>query len=77
MARALAIKLSEAFGQQVIIDNRAGGGGVIAATMAKESPPDGYTIFFGTISTLATNVATSPTLPYDPMRDFVPLAYSF
>jgi tripartite-type tricarboxylate transporter receptor subunit TctC len=73
MARALAVKLSDVFGQQVIIDNRAGGGGVIAATMAKETPPDGYTIFFGTISTLATNVATSPKLPYDPLRDFAPI----
>ena len=73
MARALGQKLSESFGQQVIIDNRAGGGGVIAATMAKDAPPDGYTIFFGTISTLATNVATSRRLPYDPLRDYAPI----
>ena len=73
MARSLAQKLSDVFGQQMIIDNRAGGGGVIAATMAKDSPPDGYTIFFGTISTLATNVATNPRLPYDPLRDFAPI----
>jgi tripartite-type tricarboxylate transporter receptor subunit TctC len=73
MARLLAQKLSEAFGQQVIVDNRAGGGGIIAATMAREAPPDGYTIFFGTISTLATNVATNPKLPYDPLRDFAPI----
>ncbi len=73
MARALGQKLSESFGQQFIIDNRAGGGGVIAATMAKDAPPDGYTIFFGTISTLATNVATSRRLPYDPLRDYAPI----
>jgi tripartite-type tricarboxylate transporter receptor subunit TctC len=73
MARVLGQKLTEAFGQQMIVDNRAGGGGVIAATMAKEAPPDGYTIFFGTISTLATNVATNPKLPYDPLRDFAPI----
>ena len=73
MARALGQKLSVAFGKQVIIDNRAGGGGLIAATMAKEAPADGYTIFFGTISTLATNVATSKKLPYDPTRDFAPI----
>jgi tripartite-type tricarboxylate transporter receptor subunit TctC len=73
LARALGQKLSDSFGQQVIIDNRAGGGGVIAATLAKESPPDGYTIFFGTISTLATNVAVKPKLPYDPLRDFAPI----
>ena len=73
MARALGQKLSAAFGKQFIIDNRAGGGGLIAATMAKESPADGYTIFFGTISTLATNVATSKKLPYDPLKDFAPI----
>jgi tripartite-type tricarboxylate transporter receptor subunit TctC len=70
MARTLGQKLTEAFGQQVIVDNRAGGNGIIAATMAREAPPDGYTIFFGTISTLATNVAINPKLPYDPLRDF-------
>ena len=73
MARSLAVKLSDVFGQQMIIDNRAGGAGVIAATMAKDAPPDGYTIFFGTISTLATNAATQPKLPYDPLRDFAPI----
>ena len=73
MARALGQKLTLAFGKQVIIDNRAGGGGVIAATMAKEAPADGYTLFFGTISTLATNVATSKKLPYDPIKDFAPI----
>ena len=73
MARALGQKLTEAFGQQVIVDNRAGGAGIIAATMARDAPPDGYTIFFGTISTLATNVAVSAKLPYDPLRDFAPI----
>jgi tripartite-type tricarboxylate transporter receptor subunit TctC len=73
MARALAQKLSDVFGQQMIIDNRAGGAGVIAATMVKDAPPDGHTIFFGTISTLATNAATNPKLPYDPLRDFAPI----
>jgi tripartite-type tricarboxylate transporter receptor subunit TctC len=73
MARALGQKLSAAFGKQILIDNRAGGGGVIAATMAKEAPADGYTIFFGTISTLATSVATSKKLPYDPIKDFSPI----
>ncbi len=73
LARQIGQKLSESFGQQVIVDNRAGGGGIIAAVMAKESPPDGYTIFFGTISTLAANVATNPKLPYDPLRDYAPI----
>ena len=73
MARSLAQKLSEAFGQQVIVDNRAGGGGVIAAVMAKDAPADGYTLFCGTISTLATNVAVNSKLPYDPRLDFAPI----
>ena len=49
LARQLAQKLSESFGQQVIVDNRAGGGGIIAAVMAREAPPDGYTLFFATV----------------------------
>ena len=73
MARALAQKLSEAFGQQVIVDNRGGGGGLIAAVMAKEAPADGYTIFFATISVLSTNPAVYPKLPYDPLRDYAPI----
>jgi tripartite-type tricarboxylate transporter receptor subunit TctC len=73
MARTISQKLSEVFGRQVIVDNRGGAGGVIAAVMAKDAPPDGHTIFFGTISTLATNVATIRNLPYDPLRDFAPI----
>lgn len=73
MARSLAQKMSEAFGQQVIVDNRGGGGGMIAAVMAKDAPADGYTIFFATISVLSTNVAAYPKLPYDPLRDYAPI----
>lgn len=73
LARALAPKLSDSLGQQVVIDNRAGGGGLIAATLAKEAPPDGYTLFFATISTLATNVATRRNLPYNPLTDYAPI----
>ncbi|HKA40643.1 MAG TPA: tripartite tricarboxylate transporter substrate binding protein [Burkholderiales bacterium] len=73
LARQIGQKLSESFGQQVIVDNRAGGGGVIAAVMARDAPADGYTVFFGTISTLATNVATNPKLPYDPLKDYAPI----
>jgi tripartite-type tricarboxylate transporter receptor subunit TctC len=73
MARQIGQKLTESLGQQVIVDNRAGGGGIIAAVMARDAAPDGHTLFFGTISTLATNVATQRKLPYDPLRDFAPI----
>jgi tripartite-type tricarboxylate transporter receptor subunit TctC len=73
IARALAQKLSDVFGQQVVVDNRAGGGGTIAASMTAKAPPDGYTMLMGTISTLATNVSTYKNLPYDPLRDFAPV----
>lgn len=77
LARQLGQKLTESLGQQVIVDNRPGGAGVIAAVMARDAPPDGHTLFFGTISTLATNVATSQKLPYDPLRDFAPITLTF
>ncbi len=73
MARTISAKLSERLGQQVVVDNRAGGGGNIAAAMAARSAADGHTIFFGTISTLATNVSTFRKLPYDPLKDFAPV----
>src|SRR5262245_17310734 len=73
MARLLAGKLSESLGQQMIIDNRGGATGIIAATLVKQSPPDGYTLFFGTITVLTTLPALSDKLPYDALRDFAPI----
>jgi len=73
MARQLGQKLSESLGQPVIVDNRPGGSGIIAAVMGRDAPADGYTIFFGTISTLATNVSMIRKLPYDPLRDYAPI----
>lgn len=73
MTRILARHLSESVGQQVIVDNRAGGGGLIAAGLAARAPADGYTLFTGTISTLATNVSTYAKLPYDPVKDYAPV----
>ncbi len=73
MARTISARLSERLGQQVVVDNRGGGGGNIAAVMAARAAPDGYTIFFGTISVLATNVSTYRKLPYDPLKDFAPV----
>ena len=74
IARAVAAKLSVSMGQQVVVDNRAGGNGNTAAILQAKSPPDGYNMMLGTISTLATNVSMYPDLPYDPVKDFAPVA---
>ena len=73
IARTLGRKLTESMGQQVIVENRAGGAGMVAAVIAAKAPPDGYTLFVGSISTLATNVSMHAKLPYDPLRDFAPV----
>ena len=67
-------KLKERLGKPVIIENRTGGGTVIAATTVAKSPPDGYTLFFVPAGTLTTNAALYKQLPYDPAKDFVPIA---
>ena len=73
IARALGQKLYERLGQQVVVDNRAGGSGTIAAVMTAKAPPDGYTLLMSSISTIATNVSAVAKLPYDPVRDFAPI----
>ena len=73
IARILSRKLTDSMGQQVIVDNRPGGAGIVAAVMTAKAPPDGYTLFAGSISTLATNVSMHAKLPYDPLRDFAPI----
>ncbi len=73
VARALSQKLYERFGQQVIVDNRAGGSGTIAAVLTAKAPPDGYTLLMSSVSTMATNVSMYAKLPYDPLRDFAPV----
>ena len=68
-ARVVAKKLGEALGQQVVVDNRGGAGGMIGADLAAKSAPDGYTLFFGTISmVLAPTFTAKPS--YDPVKDF-------
>ncbi|HKA45778.1 MAG TPA: tripartite tricarboxylate transporter substrate binding protein [Burkholderiales bacterium] len=70
LARAVGARLAEALGQQVIIDNRGGAGGMIGASIAASSDPDGYTLCLGSMGGLAHNPALRPNLPYDPPRDF-------
>jgi tripartite-type tricarboxylate transporter receptor subunit TctC len=73
-ARTLANKISASWGQQVIVDNRAGATGVIGVQLAAKSAPDGYTILFASSSTFATAPALTPNLPYDPVKDFAPIS---
>jgi len=79
LARLLGSRLGEALGQQVVVDNRAGGGGVIATDTAAKALGDGYTMLLGFIGPLAISPTIS-RLPYDPVRDFAaldPLASSY
>ena len=73
VARAIGQKLSEAWGQPVIIDNRPGAGGNIGADLVAKSAPDGYTILEGALSTHAVNVSLYSKMPYDPIKDFEPI----
>ena len=74
LGRLMAQKLTEAFGQQFFVENRGGGGGIIGADAAAKSPPDGYTIFFGTTGALSSAPALQPRLPYDPVKSFAPIS---
>jgi len=73
VARALAEPLSHALGQPVIVDNRPGAGGNIAADAVAKAPPDGCTLLVGTNGPLAVSPALYRSLPYDPLRDFAPV----
>ena len=73
LARAVAPELSKAFGQQFIVDNRAGAGGNVGAEIVAKAPNDGYTLLMGTVGTHGINRALYPKLPYDPIKDFVPI----
>lgn len=73
VGRALAPRLSEALGQQVLIDNRPGGGTILGTELAARAAPDGYTIFMGSNTSMTINPNLHAKLPYDVLRDFAPI----
>lgn len=73
VARAVGPKLTEIWGQTVIVDNRPGAANIIGATVAAKSPPDGYTFFLANVASQSINPALRKNLPYDPQRDFAPV----
>ena len=70
LARSVAQRLNDAWKQSVIVDNRAGGGGIVGSEYVAKSPPDGYTILLGTNTTNAVAASLYAKLPYDVQRDF-------
>lgn len=73
LARAVAPELSKAFGQQFVVENKAGAGGNLGAEVVAKSAGDGYTLLMGTVGTHGINRALYAKLPYDPFKDFVPI----
>ncbi len=74
LARAMAPELQKVLGQPVVVENKPGAGGNTGAAEVAKSPADGYTLLMGTVGTHAINAALYPKLPYDPVKDFVPVA---
>ena len=73
VTRIVAGGLSEALGQSVVVENKAGANGVIGAEAVARSAPDGYTLFIATAETMALNPFLMKTVPYDPIKDFAPI----
>jgi tripartite-type tricarboxylate transporter receptor subunit TctC len=73
LGRLVAQKLTERWGQSVVVDNKPGAGSIVGAETAAKAAPDGYTIFMGHIGTHGANPALYAKLPYDPVKDFAPV----
>jgi tripartite-type tricarboxylate transporter receptor subunit TctC len=74
IARIVGQKLSESLGQPVVIDNKPGGGAIVATEYVAKSKPDGYTLLVGASGAMAINPAVYTKLPYDPVEDFIPVS---
>ena len=74
VARLLAQKFTDAWGQQMVVDNRPGKGGSIGAALGAKAPPDGYTLILSATAPLATNPNVYTNVGYDPLRDFAPIS---
>jgi tripartite-type tricarboxylate transporter receptor subunit TctC len=74
LPRAIAAGLTEIVGERVIVENRPGASQIIGMQAAAKSPPDGYTLVFGSVTSLAINPSAHKNLPYDPVKDFAPVA---
>jgi tripartite-type tricarboxylate transporter receptor subunit TctC len=74
ICRLVTDRLSRALGQQFVVENRPGSGNIVGAQAAARAAPDGYTVFFATAAALVTNPYTFKSLPYDPAKDFAPVA---
>jgi len=73
LARRVAPKMSDNWNQQVVVDNRGGGGGTLGASIVAKATPDGYTLLVHSIA-FAMNAALYSKLPYDPLKDFAPVS---
>jgi tripartite-type tricarboxylate transporter receptor subunit TctC len=76
ISRVIADGLSKPLGQAVVVENRAGAGGVIGSDLVAKGPADGYTIVMGTVGTHAINATLFKRLPYDPLKDFAPVVFA-